>query len=93
MFQVHTGAKVIGVRRCGGYADLLPKLDMKVANKTVVYGKERVAVDPVGNLGGPLGPHTIGAEWARSGFYGFFTPANAEYEMVLVHLNDVKYLD
>ena len=56
-----------------------------------MYFVEDIRVDPIGKAGlGPVGP-TIGAEYARKGWYGFALPKNSKgYELLLVPASAVE---
>lgn len=63
---------------------------IKTIKKDVVYFAKDVQVDPVGNLGNNKNSITLGGQFARNGFYGFFLPKNENnYDTMLVHQDDV----
>ena len=55
-----------------------------------LFGKEEVAVDPVGKLGAHRGmPCTIGGQYAANGWYGF----RRDGWVMLVPVPDVEFLN
>lgn len=86
-FLIKEGTEVLAIN----YTDNnKPSIAPKIIKKDVVYDSKRVQVDPVGKLGAHKESLSLGGQFARDGFYGFYLPENDDnYTTMLVHMNDV----
>lgn len=93
MFEIPQGTEIQAIKMSGTHAIALAR-DVFTTVKDALYGKENIAIDPVGRLGfANRDSNDVWGDLARQGFYGFTINSKRGYNLLLVHASQVQYID
>jgi hypothetical protein len=92
MFEILEGTEIQAVQLSKTH-NIPVRRDEFTTTKNAVYGKENIAIDPVGQLGfANRQSNDYWGELARKGFYGFNINSKRGYSLLIVHASKVQYI-